>query len=74
MIFILVPANGADVRVFQTYSALEQVMKRGTDKCISENCPINWCYAIEYTGVDELLSTFAYYINEVGDVVRESIR
>jgi hypothetical protein len=73
MIFVLVVGGQTDIRLFQSYSAVEQVMKRGIQTASKRGQPPNWCYVIEYTGIDELLPTFAYYINDFGDIVRETI-
>lgn len=54
MIYMLVPRGGAeweDIRLFSTFSAVEDVMNRVKG---------DWCFTIAFDGMDELKPVFLY--------------
>lgn len=66
MIYVLVPRGKSgweDIRVFATFSAAEDVMKRGEG---------DWCFTIAFDGIDELGPVFLYTFKN-GAIVRSSI-
>jgi hypothetical protein len=73
MIFMLVPTESAeweDMRLFTTYSSVEQVMKRGIEHRRIKNKHLEWCFVVQYDGTDELSPVFTYHITDTGDVIR----
>ena len=73
MVYMLVPTGGAewtDMRLFTEYSAVEQVMKQGIYERRLRGRHVEWCFVIQYDGVDELKPVFEYHITELGDIIR----
>jgi hypothetical protein len=73
MVFMLVPTGGAeweDMRIFTTYSAVEQVMKRGIEERRAKNKHVEWCFVVQYEGTDEVRPVFTYHITESGNIIR----
>lgn len=73
MIFLLIPTGSPDwedLRMFTTYSSVEQVMKRGIEQRRAKKKHIEWCFVIAYTGDDEIYPTFEFHITETGDIIR----
>jgi hypothetical protein len=63
---MLIPRGGAeweDTRLFSSFSAVEQAMKKGH---------YDWCFAIAFDGIDELLPVYLYHFKN-GAIVREPI-
>lgn len=73
MIFILVSLGDDDIRVFSSYSLVEQVMKIGIQEALALGREPNWCYTMGYSGIDELVPIYTYYISPNGDIVREAL-
>ncbi len=67
MLYILVPTGGAewhDMRLFTTFSAVEQVVAKEIQERRSEGLPDRWCFVIAYDGTDELRPVWGYTIYE----------
>lgn len=67
MLYLLVPTGDAewkDMRLFTTFSAVEQVVSRGMDECRRANLSERWCFVIAYEGTDELRPVWGYTIYE----------
>lgn len=64
---MLIPRGGAeweDTRLFTSFSAVEQAMKKVKG---------DWCFTIAFDGVDELLPIYLYHFKN-GVIVREPIQ
>lgn len=73
MVYLLVPTGGAeweDMRIFTTFSSVEQVMRKGINERRLRNRYLEWCFVIQYEGVDELKPVFEYHITNNGDIIR----
>lgn len=67
MIYLLVPTEHStwqDMRLFTTFSSLEQMVTSGIRQCRSQGLPDQWCYVIAYEGTDELSPVWGYIIYE----------
>ena len=72
-VYLLVPTGGAeweDMRIFATYSSVEQVMKRGIQERKAARKFVQWCFVIMYDGTDELSPVFEFHITEEGTIIR----
>lgn len=75
MIFLLVPTGNAewsDMRMFTSYSSVEQVMKQGIQQCRNKKRFVQWCFVVAYEGGDEVYPVFEFHITETGDIIRTS--
>ena len=62
----------SDVRMFTSYSSVEQVMKQGIQVCRKEKRRVQWCFVVAYEGGDEVYPAFEFHITERGDIIRTS--
>lgn len=75
MIYLLVPTGGAewtDLRMFTSYTCVEQIVKQGIQQRYIQRRHIDWCFVIAYEGTDELRPVFEFHITSTGDIVRTS--
>lgn len=75
MIYLLVPTGGADwkdLRMFTSYTCVEQIVKQGIQQRHIQHRHLDWCFVIAYEGTDELRSVFEFHITPNGDIVRTS--
>lgn len=66
MIYMLIPrgeTNWEHVRLFTSFSAVEDVMKRGSS---------GWCFTIGFDGVDELNPIYVYMLDN-NTIIRKPI-
>jgi hypothetical protein len=67
MIYLLVPTGNPeweDMRIFTTFSAVEQVVAKGIEERIARREHERWCFVIAYDGEDELRPLWGYMIYE----------
>lgn len=65
MIYLLVPTGNSewdDMRLFTSFSAVEQVVAKGIKECKSRREHERWCFVIAYDGTDELRPVWGYMI------------
>jgi hypothetical protein len=65
MIYLLVPTGNSDwddMRIFTTFSAVEQVVMDGIEERRKRGERDRWCFVIAYDGTDELLPLWGYMI------------
>ena len=65
MIYLLVPTGHPewdDMRMFTSFSAVEQVVAKGIDERTSKGQSERWCFVIAYDGTDELRPVWGYMI------------
>ena len=65
MLYLLVPTGNAeweDMRIFTTFSAVEQVVETGIHQCRAAGLSDRWCFVIAYDGTDELHPIWGYVI------------
>ena len=75
MIFMLVPFGNAeweDIRLFTTYSSMEQVMVKTAKKRVEQNMEPQWCFGVAYDGNDELQVVWNYHITHDCRIDRKS--
>jgi hypothetical protein len=62
MIYVLIPKDGSPMRLFTSFSSIEQVVvtEALTRKALGYLTP--WCYVLEYEGLDELVYVMRYEI------------
>lgn len=67
MIYMLVPiwAEFHDIRLFTTYSAMEDVVLKFARSRKERNVPVEWCIVLAFDGGDELDPVWNYHINSV---------
>ena len=64
MLYLLVPIGNSewqDMRLFTTFSAVEQVVEREVKVRKNNRLPEVWCSVIAYDGTDELRPVWGYY-------------
>ena len=67
MIYLLVPTGNSewdDMRIFTTFSSVEQVVAKGINECKARGHHERWCFVIAYDGADELHPQWGYMIYE----------
>ncbi len=67
MIYLLVPTGNPDwddMRLFSSFSMVEQVVAKGIEDCRKCGRSERWCFVIAYDGVDELRPLWGYMIYE----------
>jgi hypothetical protein len=67
MIYLLVPTGNSeweDMRIFTTFSAVEQVVNKGIEERVARGERDRWCFVIAYDGTDELHPLWGYMIYE----------
>ena len=52
------------MRIFTTFSAVEQVVAKGIEERVARKEHERWCFVIAYDGTDELLPMWGYMIYE----------
>jgi len=65
MLYLLVPTGTpewSDMRVFTSFSAVEQIVEREALRRNQQRITDAWCYVIAYEGVDELHPVWGYYL------------
>lgn len=65
MIYLLVPTGNSewdDMRIFTTFSSVEQVVNKGIKECKARGQHERWCFVIAYDGSDELHPVWGYMI------------
>jgi hypothetical protein len=65
MLYLLVPTGNVewpDMRMFTSFSAVEQVVERQIKVRREQKLPEAWCSVIAYDGTDELTPVWGYYI------------
>jgi hypothetical protein len=65
MIYLLVPTGNPewdDMRLFTTFSAIEQVVAKGIEERRERRENERWCFVIAYDGEDELRPLWGYTI------------
>lgn len=65
MIYLLVPTGNAewdDMRLFTSFSAVEQVALQEAQIRKQQRILDAWCFVIAYDGVDELYPLWGYHI------------
>jgi len=65
MLYLLVPIGNSewqDMRIFTSFSAVEQVVDREVKNRRTNKLPDAWCSVIAYDGTDELSPVWGYYI------------
>ncbi len=67
MLYLLVPVGSTewrDMRLFTTFSAVEQVVNKGIEEMREAGVPERWCFVVAYDGTDELRPVWGYTIYE----------
>jgi hypothetical protein len=67
MLYLLVPivsTEWREMRLFTTFSAVEQVVAAGIAERQANGVPDRWCYVIAYDGTDEVFPVWGYVIYE----------
>jgi len=67
MIYLLVPTGHPewdDMRVFTSFSAVEQVVAKGIAERRARGQSDRWCFVIAYEGTDEVHPVWGYMIYE----------
>ncbi len=67
MIYLLVPTGNPewdDMRIFTSFSLVEQVVATGIDERKKRGQSERWCFVIAYDGTDELRPLWGYMIYE----------
>ncbi len=75
MIYLLVPTGNAewtDLRMFTSFSCVEQIMKQGIERRRIQRRHVEWCFVVAYEGGDEIYPAFEYHITEHGTIIRTS--
>lgn len=65
MIYLLVPTGNSewdDMRLFTSFSAVEQTVAKGIAERKSRRESERWCFVIAYDGTDELHPVWGYMI------------
>lgn len=65
MIYLLVPTGNPeweDMRIFTSFSAVEQVVLREAKARRQQRILDAWCFVIAYDGTDELYPVWGYHI------------
>ena len=65
MLYLLVPTGNSewqDMRIFTTFSSLEQAVEREVRARQNQKLNENWCFVVAYEGTDELTPVWGYYI------------
>ena len=65
MIYLLVPTGNAewdDMRLFTSFSRVEQVVAKGMAERKAQRADERWCFVIAYDGTDELYPVWGYVI------------
>jgi hypothetical protein len=65
MLYLLVPTGNPeweDMRMFTSFSAVEQVALREAKTRNQQRIMDAWCFVIAYDGVDELRPVWGYHI------------
>lgn len=65
MIYLLVPTGNSewdDMRLFTTFSAVEQVVNKGIKERKARHENERWCFVIAYDGTDEVHPQWGYVI------------
>jgi hypothetical protein len=65
MIYLLVPTGNPewdDMRLFTSFSAVEQVVAKGIDERRAARQHERWCFVIAYEGTDEVRPVWGYTI------------
>lgn len=65
MLYLLVPTGSPewdDMRIFTTFSAVEQVVDKGIAERRKQRQNERWCFVIAYDGTDELVPVWGYMI------------
>ena len=67
MLYLLVPTGNPeweDMRMFTSFSTVEQVAVTEAKRRKQERILDAWCFVIAYDGVDELVPMWGYYLIE----------
>ena len=67
MLYLLVPTGNPewmDMRMFTSFSAVEQVVITEAKRRKQQRIVDAWCFVIAYDGVDELVPMWGYYLIE----------
>jgi hypothetical protein len=65
MLYLLVPTGNPeweDMRMFTSFSAVEQVAVEESKRRKQERIKDAWCFVIAYDGTDELRPMWGYYL------------
>ncbi len=65
MIYLLVPTGSPewdDMRMFTSFSAVEQVVYQGIEERKARRENERWCFVIAYDGTDEVFPVWGYMI------------
>lgn len=67
MIYLLIPRGDSDwkdMRMFTSFSSVEQVVDAGIKDRAARNVDTRWCFVVAYEGTDELSPVWGYMIYE----------
>lgn len=67
MLYLLVPIGSTewrDMRLFTTFSCLEQVVYTEMERRLAQGKPERWCFVVAYDGTDEIRPVWGYTIYE----------
>lgn len=65
MLYLLVPTGNSewqDMRLFTSFSAMEQVVDKEIERRRREKLHEQWCFVVAYDGTDELHPIWGYYV------------
>ena len=62
MIYVLIPKDRTAMRIFTSFSSLEQVVINEVHVRAAIGMEPDWCFVLEYDGLDELTSTRQFEI------------
>ena len=63
MIYVLIPKDRTAMRLFTSFSAVEQAVLSEIPIRIALDMESDWCFVLEYNGLDELTCTRQYEIH-----------